>query len=149
MQKPFSILLILLLLPAAIVRAEQAPAANDLREQVAATERAFAQTMAERDFEAFRSFLSDEAVFFSGEVALQGASAVAGAWESLFESPQAPFSWQPQTVEVLESGRLALSSGPVHDPSGLLTGTFTSIWRLEPSGEWKIVFDKGNKACPD
>jgi len=45
---------------------------------------------------------------------------------------------------VLESGNLALSTGPVRDPSGKVTGSFTSIWRQEKPGVWRIVFDKGN-----
>src|SRR5664279_4663458 len=47
-------------------RAEAAPDLAALRSEVAATERAFARTMAERDFSAFTSFVADDAVFFSG-----------------------------------------------------------------------------------
>jgi hypothetical protein len=50
-------------------------------------------------------------------------------------------------VEVLDSGTLAMTSGPVFDPAGKRTGTFNSVWRLEPSGEWKIVLDKGCPPC--
>ena len=50
-------------------------------------------------------------------------------------------------MEVLDSGTLALSSGPVHDPQGKLAATFTSIWRLEAPGIWRIIFDKGNEVC--
>ena len=50
-------------------------------------------------------------------------------------------------MSVLESGTLALSSGPVHDPSGRRTATFTSIWRQEAPGVWRVVFDKGNEVC--
>ena len=50
-------------------------------------------------------------------------------------------------VEVLDSGTLALSTGPVHDPQGKLVATFTSIWRLEAPGTWKIIFDTGNEVC--
>ena len=32
-------------------------------------------------------------------------------------------------IEVLDSGKLALTSGPVVNPQGELTGRFTSIWR--------------------
>ena len=120
-----------------------------LRRQVEATERAFAQTMADRDHAAFESFLSPEAVFFSGGTPLRGKDRVSAAWRPYYETPEAPFSWAPEQVVVLESGRLALSTGPVRDPAGNLTGTFTSIWRLEASGQWRIVFDKGNKACED
>jgi ketosteroid isomerase-like protein len=125
------------------------PQASDveLRQQVVETERAFARTMATRDHSAFVTFLSKEAVFYSGAKPLRGAEAVAAWWKRYYEGPAAPFSWEPEEVEVLGSGTLALSSGPVRDPSGNLVGTFTSIWRLE-NGRWRIVFDKGNEACP-
>lgn len=48
---------------------------------------------------------------------------------------------------MLDSGTLALSSGPVYDPAGRNFATFTSIWRLEAPGVWRIVFDKGNENC--
>lgn len=121
--------------------------AEESRQQVMDTERAFAQTMADRDFEAFVTFLSEEAVFFSGETPTRGKQQVAEQWKPFFEKPDAPFSWTPETVEVLDSGTLALSSGPVHAPGGKLTGTFTSIWQLESPGKWRVIFDKGNQAC--
>jgi hypothetical protein len=65
----------------------------------------------------------------------------------LFEDPAAPFSWEPETVEVLDSGKLALSSGPVLNSEGKVFAIFTSIWRLEAPGEWRIIFDKGNRFC--
>jgi len=122
------------------------PAASDrasLERAVRDTERAFAQTMADRDHAAFTRFLATEAVFFAGPRALRGRDAVASAWKPFYDGPVAPFSWAPETVAVLDSGRLALSSGPVHDPAGRRIATFTSIWRQEAPGVWRIVFDKG------
>ncbi|CAG0965498.1 hypothetical protein BURK2_00976 [Burkholderiales bacterium] len=119
----------------------------ELKRQVEATERAFAKTMADRDLAAFKRFLSQETVFFSGPTPLRGPDAVAGWWQRYYEKPQAPFSWEPKQVEVLDSGTLALSTGPVHDPQGKLIGTFTSVWRLEAPGVWRIVLDKGDQAC--
>jgi ketosteroid isomerase-like protein len=119
-----------------------------LQQQVMDSERAFARTMADRDHEAFTSFLSDEAVFFAGTKVLRGRQQVADAWKPYYEAPDAPFSWEPKTVEVLASGTLALSSGPVHDADGKLIAEYTSIWRLEaPGAIWRIIFEKGNKAC--
>ena len=123
------------------------PSAADLKQQVADTERAFAKTMADRDHAAFVSFLADETVFFTSKAPLRGKQAVADFWKKFYDGPTAPFSWAPETVEVLDSGTLALSSGPVWDPKGKNFATFTSIWRLEPSGKWKIIFDKGNEVC--
>src|SRR5215471_10692556 len=112
----------------------------ELKEQVRATERAFAKTMAARDIAAFAAFLADEAVFFNGNNATRGASQVTAAWKRFFEGTQAPFSWEPVQVEVLDSGTLAISSGPVYSPDRKQVGTFNSIWRLEAGGKWKIVF---------
>jgi ketosteroid isomerase-like protein len=125
----------------------QEPGAPPLAQQVEDTERAFARTMADRDHEAFTSFLDDETIFFNGETPLRGKQQVADAWQPFFEEPEAPFSWEPQTVVVLDSGTLALSSGPVYDPAGKQVATFNSIWRREPNGRWRIVFDKGSNAC--
>jgi ketosteroid isomerase-like protein len=119
-----------------------------VRQQVLETERAFARSMAERDEAAFASFLSREAVFFDGDTALRGSAEIAAAWKQFFETDAAPFSWEPEQVEVLDSGGLALTSGPVHDAQGTLIGRFTSIWRREGANQWRIVFDKGNAACP-
>jgi ketosteroid isomerase-like protein len=123
------------------------PTATELRLEVAATETAFAKTMADRDHAAFTSFLAEEAVFLGGATPLRGKQQVAEAWKHLYEKPAAPFSWQPEKIEVLESGGLALSSGPVHDAKGKLVGSFTSIWRREAPGVWRIIFDTGDEAC--
>lgn len=118
-----------------------------LKQQVMDTERSFAKTMADRDHTAFTAFLSDEAIFFSSCKPLRGKQKIAEAWKPLYKNPKAPFSWAPELVDVLDSGTLALSSGPVYDPGGKLIGKFTSIWRLQAPGTWRIVFDKGNEDC--
>lgn len=125
--------------------AAQAPDAAGATAAVEARERAFAATMADRDFEAFLGFVSEEAVFFAGERPLRGREAVGDAWRAFYQGPEAPFSWEPDLVEVLESGDLALSTGPVRNPAGAVVGRFNSIWRLGADGEWRVVFDKG---CP-
>jgi uncharacterized protein (TIGR02246 family) len=119
----------------------------DLQSQVRETERAFAKSMADRDHAAFTSFLADEAVFLGRADALRGKKAVAEGWRPMFDGPQAPFSWAPDRVEVLDSGTLAVSTGPVFDPKGTRTGTFTSTWRHEADGKWRIVLDSGCPPC--
>ncbi|HXZ48004.1 MAG TPA: nuclear transport factor 2 family protein [Usitatibacter sp.] len=119
----------------------------ELERQVGDTERAFARTMADRDAVRFASFISEEAVFFSGPKALRGRREVSARWARFFEKPEPPFSWEPDQVEVLDSGTLALTSGPVRDPRGRVFARFTSIWRQESPGVWRIVFDKGCDVC--
>lgn len=119
----------------------------DLRAQVFAAESSFAHTLAARDIEAFGSFVATDAIFFGRSGAMRGKAEVVAGWKSLFEGPKAPFSWRPEVVEVLESGALAHSSGPVMGPDGKVFGMYNSIWRLEPDGRWLVVFDKGCDVC--
>lgn len=90
-------------------QAAATPRANALRDEVWRTEAAFARSMTDRDLKAFASFLSPEAVFWSAGIA-RGPEAIVAAWTRFYEGPAAPFSWRPETVEVLPSGTLAFSS---------------------------------------
>jgi ketosteroid isomerase-like protein len=118
-----------------------------LTRQVFAAESSFAATMASRDSIAFAAFVAPDAIFFGEKSVLRGKPAVVDGWRALFAGPAAPFSWKAETVEVIASGSLAHSSGPVHDAEGRQIGTFNSIWRREADGTWLVVFDKGCPVC--
>ncbi len=120
---------------------------EQLKNQVIEREKAFAQTMVDRDFQAFSSFVSEEAVFYSGHSALIGKERVLDNWSYYYKSKKPPFSWSPNKVEVLESGKLAISSGPVLDENGHCILEYTSVWRLDSDKQWRIIFDKGNQSC--
>lgn len=118
-----------------------------LGEQVRATETAFAASMAARDFAAFASYVADDATFVNGGKPLRGKESVLGHWERFFRGPTAPFSWKPEIVEVLSSGNLAHSEGPVSLPDGKVVARYYSTWRRDPSGQWKVVLDNGYDLC--
>lgn len=142
-MKPL-LLLILIMLTAPLFANE---ALEQIKKEVWDTEMAFAKTMEDRDHEAFKSFLAEDVVFLGGKSATRGKQAVADKWAKYFVKEKATFAWKPEKVEVLENGTLALSSGPVWDHIGRYQ-TYTSIWRKEKSGKWKVVFDKGDRYCP-
>jgi ketosteroid isomerase-like protein len=135
------------LLPAALPAQASPAALTALTRQVFVAESSFAATMGQRDSAAFARFIAPDAVFFGEKEVLRGKSAVVERWSRFFAGPDAPFSWRPEKVEVLDSGGLALSTGPVHDPEGHQIGTFNSIWRRESDGRWRVVFDKGCPVC--
>lgn len=147
MKKIIVVLAMILSLYSQLLTADGAKNKIDLKQQVLDAESAFAQSMADRDYETFTTFISPEAIFAPGPSALRGKEAVIKQWKTFFEKTDAPFSWKAETVEVLDSGSLALSTGPVYDPAGKRVSIFTSIWRLESDGKWRVIFDKGNKVC--
>jgi ketosteroid isomerase-like protein len=116
-------------------------------DQVRAAETAFAKSMADRNLAAFSALVADETVFFGGKTVFHGKAEVVSGWKRFFDGPAAPFSWQPAEVEVLPSGSLGFTSGPVFDPRGNRIGTFNSVWQRQKNGAWRIIFDKGCPPC--
>ncbi len=137
------LLLALLSFAAPVAFAEDLAA---LTEQVRATEIAFAKTLADRDVKAFRALIAPDVIWLADQ-SLRGPDQVLTRWQKFFDAPQPPFSWRPEIVEVQQGGKLALSTGPVLDPAGKRIGTYTSIWRRESTGAWKIIFDRGCPVC--
>ncbi len=136
------------LMPCLALACSAGAATNEERkEEVRKAETGFAATVAKRDHAAFESFLANDAVFFGRQGVSRGKAAVAAAWKGFYQAKDAPFSWRPESVEVLEGGELGLSSGPVFDPTGKQVGTFNSVWRREKDGAWRVVFDKGCPPC--
>ncbi len=126
-----------------------------LEASLEAAERAFAQTAANRDRQAFESFLTAETVFSTPHGNLRGPEAILEQWAG-FSAPDGPvITWEPERVAALEDGSLGLSTGlfriETRDRDGQplrLTGTFFSVWRRTASGEWKILLDTGTQARP-
>lgn len=149
MIRRLSILLSCLLLAACASTPPASPVDIEaLTREVAAAETAFAQSMADRDFDAFASHIAEDAIFVNGRNPLRGKAAILAGWKKYFDGP-APFSWKPETVVVLDDGSLAQTKGPVFDPAGQHILEFRSTWRRKPDGRWLIVFDDGACRCTD
>ena len=143
MPRSAALALVTLLLPAAAAAQASAGAVRE----VFVAESTFAASFARRDTAAFAALVAPDAVFFGRDAAMHGRAEVVEGWRPLLTAAQPPFYWKPATVEVLASGTLAHSSGPVYRPDGTQTGTFNSIWRKEPDGRWLVVVDKGCPVC--
>jgi ketosteroid isomerase-like protein len=143
---PTALSVLALVLPARLP-AQTAPAMSAVQHQVFAAESAFAASFARRDTAAFAALLAPDAIFFGGASPMRGKAAVAEGWRRLLTDPTPPFSWHPEVVEVVATGDLAFSSGPVLDPAGKRIATFNSVWRRQADGRWLVVFDKGSPVC--
>jgi ketosteroid isomerase-like protein len=125
------------------------PALAELDDEIRCREIGFSKSVESRNQELFASYVDADARFVSGTVT-RGPDAIAAAWAIFFDPAGPTIKWRPKYVEVLENGELALSRGPyrlvTRDEAGNVTeswGTFNSVWRLNPDGEWRVVFDAG------
>jgi len=114
---------------------------------VKAAETAFAKTMADRKLDRFADFVAEDAVFNGGRPHI-GKAAVLAAWKPFFDGPQAPFSWAPDAVAATADGRHAISTGLARDAAGKVISRFTTIWRKDTDGRWRVAVDQGVDA-PD
>jgi len=119
---------------------------EEIAAQVRQRETEFAKTMTDRNFDEFSDFVSEEAIFLSRDKSLYGRDEITNRWKNYYESDKAPFTWQPDIIEVLPSGKLAISIGKVF-VEGKFVSRFSSTWRLETDGKWRVIFDHGYKIC--
>lgn len=132
--------------PAPAAAPEPGQPSNDVERSLWATEQAFADSFAARDPDKFASFL-DEHTLFGGRRRLEGKAAVREVWSKMMmDGPAPPFSWRPSRAIV--SGDVGMTAGPVFDPQGKWIGAFTSVWKRQPDGSWRIVLDGGAPCEP-
>ncbi|MFN2442992.1 MAG: DUF4440 domain-containing protein [Thermoanaerobaculia bacterium] len=123
------------------------PSTDELRESLRKAESDFARAFDERDLDAFLALVDEDVVFLGGRENLRGKAAVAEVWSRYFETDVAPFAWKPERYEVNPSGTLGMTTGPVTGPDGKWVSSFMSIWKLQPDGTWRVIFD-GAPRCP-
>ncbi len=95
------------------------------------------------------SYWADDALVMSaGQPPLKGKAAIRQMVEESFKMPGFRISWQPETVEVSESGDMAYmienSQISFTDSTGkpvTLKNKAVSIWRKQPDGSWKNAVD--------
>ena len=150
-HRPAPLLACLLALSAPFAHASSLPTAADLAAiaaDVKSAEIAFAKTMADRQLDKFTEFVAEDAVF-NGATPHIGRAAVVETWKPFFAKPAAPFSWAPDAVAPTADGRYAISTGLARDPKGNVISRFTSIWRKDADGKWRVVADQGvDVDCP-
>jgi ketosteroid isomerase-like protein len=118
--------------------ADLAAAADEVR----AAETAFAKTMADRRLDRFTEFVAEDAIF-NGNKPHIGRAAVVATWKAYFDGPQAPFSWAPDAVAASADGRQAVSTGLARDAAGKVISRFTTLWRKDGDGHWRVIVDQG------
>jgi ketosteroid isomerase-like protein len=132
----------------------QTPAPNlqAAADQIVKSDAAFAQSVAEKDRTKFLSFIAEATTFNGGATnELHGRDAVMKAWGDFFAPDGPTLSWTPTKGEVIGAGDVGYTTGRSvfrqKDASGKVTerrGQYVTIWRKQPDGSWKVVFDTGS-----
>jgi uncharacterized protein (TIGR02246 family) len=118
-------------------------------EKVMQLSREWSQMAATGDVEKTVSYWADDAFLMSaGQPPLKGKQAIRQMVEESYKIPGFRISWQPQSVEVSESGDMAYvienSQVSFTDSTGKAItqhNKAVSIWRKQEDGSWKNVVD--------
>lgn len=130
---------------------------SSVEKELMDVDRAFSKLSIEKGYlEAFYSNIADDGINVSSS---GGAPANKETYRKRIEAlkkqtnpPQVKLVWEPCLVYVAVSNDLGFTSGKytstVIDPSGqqnVQRGYYLSIWKRQPDGTWKFIFDSGNQ----
>lgn len=119
-------------------------------------DRAF--SMASTEFgtpEAFKRFMADSATLLrDGSYPITGREAIGNIFSNW--PPEGKLTWEPVFVDVSRAGDLGYTIGEYlytdvdsagNEVSG--RGYYITIWKKQPDGQWKYVFDTGTQGLPE
>jgi ketosteroid isomerase-like protein len=126
-----------------------APAAT--AETLKQLEAEFMQAAAEKGSAGYMSYYADDAVEVpNGHAAIQGKVEIVKTMGFL-DDKNNRLTWTPVGADISSSGDLGYTWGTFEfrskDKSGnpiIDYGKYTSIWKLQKDGTWKVVLDMGN-----
>jgi len=134
------------------VAAQQSPPSVQKQiEEIERQEAAMMSAAAEKGAAGYLSFYAEDAVELSDGVAIiQGKTRLAEAMEFLNDKKNR-LTWTPLHIDVAQSDDLAYSYGTFEfrsvgkDGKPVLEhGKYTTIWKKQTDGSWKVVLDMGN-----
>jgi ketosteroid isomerase-like protein len=131
----------------AVVLSAQGTIERGPLEAMAATERAFAQRATVVGWkQAFLEYFADDAIAFAGDT-------TAPAKDGLRAAPDPPrdvqLLWEPRFGDAAASGELGYLTGPsttinpARNNGAPRYGNYTSIWKRQPDGTFKVIIDVG------
>jgi ketosteroid isomerase-like protein len=140
----------------ALVACSRSQRARPDPEQLKQADLAFARATAERGLEGFSSFLSEDVMSIRPNTpVVEGSKALAGRWAPMLNDPATSITWQPLEAVISDDGDMGFTVGSYEvaksGPQGRSvagTGKYITIWKKQPDGAWKVVFDSGVQDAP-
>ncbi len=121
---------------------------NILKQEIIDAESDFARMAGEKGLKvAFVEFAAVNAVIKRGGEIIKGRNDI-GKYYAGQTKGNAKLAWEPQYIDVAASGDLAYTYGPYTysfldslDNAIESTGFFHTVWKRQPGGAWKFVYD--------
>ena len=143
------------ILPAALTLAcclcscNQPPSAEQLKAEIADAEAAFAQMAADSGIgNAFLHYAADDAVLMRRGELVAGHEALVNYFQNPGPAEGVSLTWEPDFIDVANPATWRYTYGhyvySFPDTSGRTvsdTGIFHTVWKRQPNGEWKFVWD--------
>lgn len=116
-----------------------------LEEEIRKVEDEFRQ-MAEREGlqNAFTYYAAPNGVIMRNDQLIKGKDSINSFMQGSGEG--VILDWKPDFIDVAKSGDLAYTYGPYHviskdNGDTLAIGIFHTVWKRQPKGEWRFVWD--------
>jgi ketosteroid isomerase-like protein len=130
-----------------------APPQKDTADTLRRLEADFMKAAAERGSQGYMSYYADDAVEVpNGAAIIQGKVKIADTMGFLDDKSN-HLTWTPVGADMSASGDLGYTYGTfefrVQDKDGKTVvdyGKYTSIWKKQKDGSWKVVLDMGNSS---
>ena len=140
--------LIFTIAAAVALQAADNPKAKILKE----SDEQFCKDFIAQGVEGWLKYFADDASVFTPEKILTSKAEVRTYYERVFPpSSKGALTWKPVYADIARSGDLGYTYGTWEnkgkDKDGnpvTRTGKYTTIWKKQKDGSWKIVMDVGN-----
>lgn len=114
--------------------------------QIIQADKAMSDMAAKEGFHKALLFYADDSIVKPNEGVLPiiGKNALQNAWSG--KKDDSATTWQPFKAEASQSGDLGYSIGnwKYDTKDTIMYGNYCTIWKKQPDGKWKFVFDGGN-----
>jgi ketosteroid isomerase-like protein len=119
-------------------------------------DRDFDKTTSEKGIEGWIAYFAPNGSMLSDtNRPITGYEEIQKAMHPAFSNPSFSLRWQPTKGDIMIPGVIGYTVGRWErswkNKEGKLiksTGTYTSVWKKQPDGSWKIVLDTGNPDGP-
>lgn len=154
-MKPFLLVLVIVFLIAAIVLPFSRPivlaSPKASAEMLKQLEGEFMKAAAEKGSQGYMSYYADDAVEVPNGAALIRGKVEIAKGMSFLDDKNNQLLWTPVGADISSSGDLGYTYGTFEfrskDRDGKAVvdyGKYTSIWKKQTDGSWKVVLDMGN-----